>query len=133
MLKTIEREQIGTEKALSLENGIEAQSPLLTERVYCDRHGVVKSYNGHCETCFDAGYRDWDATRVAKLLIPDWTGIETDGRQVIVSPVRDALEAIQAIGQYKNSDAIVLIVWDTLVTALDHDKIGPNWTLGGEI
>jgi hypothetical protein len=30
---------------------------------------------------------------------------------------------------YKNSDAIVLLVWDSLVTALDGGQIGPNWTL----
>jgi hypothetical protein len=93
-------------------------------------HGVVKAVWGQCELCFDAGLQDWDATRVAKLLIPSWTGIDVTGRQVIVARVNDALDAVQKIGQYKNSDAIVLLVWDSLVTPLDNGKIGLSWTLG---
>jgi hypothetical protein len=46
-----------------------------------------------------------------------------------VARVGDALDAVQKISQYKNSDALVLLVWDTLITALDGGKIGPNWTL----
>jgi len=126
-MRTLERTE--TKKALGL-NGISTQSHEVAEQVYCDRHGLVKSAWGHCEECFDEGYRDWDATRIAKTLIPDWTGLNVEGRQVIVAPVRDALDAIQTIGQYKNSNALVLIIWDTLVTALDHGKIGPHWTLG---
>jgi hypothetical protein len=79
--------------------------------------------------CIDAGWLDWDATRIAKSLIPDWVGIKTDGRQVIVTRVHDALDAVQAISRYKNSDAIVLIVWDSVVTPLDNGKIGLSWTL----
>jgi hypothetical protein len=118
-------------KALSALNGNGlAQGLGLTEQVYCERHGVVNSWHGECELCLDEGYRDWDATRVAKLLIPSWTGINPDGRQVIVARVNDALDAVEKIGQYKNSDAIVLLIWDSLVTALDGGHIGPNWTLG---
>ncbi len=131
MLKTLEK-RTEAEKALSAVNGDAlAQSLDRTERVYCETHGLVKSVWGHCEECYDAGYRDWDATRIAKTLIPEWTGINVDGRQVIVAPVRDALEAVQAIGRYKHSnvDALILIVWDRLITALDHGRIGPSWTL----
>jgi hypothetical protein len=46
-----------------------------------------------------------------------------------VARVGDALDAVQKISQYKNSDALVLLVWDTLITALDGGKIGPNWTV----
>jgi hypothetical protein len=131
MTNTIERTE--REKAalsLAFGNG-HAQNGLQTaEQVYCPVHGTVKAVWGQCERCFDEGLQDWDATRVAKLLIPAWTGIDVTGRQVIVARVRDALDAVQKIGQYKNSDAIVLIVWDSLVTALDGGKIGPNWTLG---
>jgi hypothetical protein len=131
MLKTLEAKRTETEKALGL-NGIEigTQSLEVAEQVYCEKHGVVKGFHGECERCFDEGLQDWDATRVAKLLIPSWTGIKTDGRQVIVTRVNDALDAVQAISRYKHSDALVLIVWDTLVTALDGGHIGPNWTLG---
>jgi hypothetical protein len=130
MLKTLEAKRTETEKALGL-NGIEigTQSLEVAEQVYCEKHGVVKGFHGECERCFDEGLQDWDATRIAKELIPDWTGIKTDGRQVIVARVHDALDAVQKISQYKNSDAIVLIVWDTLVTALDNGKIGPSWGL----
>jgi hypothetical protein len=130
MLKTLEAKRTESEKALGL-NGIEigTQSLGRTEQVYCGKHGVVKGFHGECEECFDEGLQDWDATRIAKSLIPSWTGINPDGRQVIVARVRDALEAVQKISQYKNSDAIVLIVWDTLVTALDNGKIGPSWGL----
>ena len=125
------QERTETEKALSANgNGMVTQSlEERTDTVYCQTHGLVKSYNGHCELCYDEGYRDWDATRIAHELIPSWTGINVDGRQVIVAPVRDALEAVQAIGRYKGSDALVLIVWDNVVTALDRDRIGPNWVL----
>jgi len=78
----------------------------------------------------DAGWLDFDATRVAKLLIPSWTGINPDGRTVFVARVRDAVEAVEKISLYKNSDALVLIIWDSVVTALDNGRIGPNWTLG---
>jgi hypothetical protein len=77
----------------------------------------------------DEGWLDFDATRIAKLLIPDWVGIDVTGRQVIVARVRDAVEAVEKISLYKNSDAIVLIVWDSLVTALDKGRIGPSWTV----
>jgi hypothetical protein len=131
MLKTnaIER----TEKALSARNGTgngaAAQGLGLTEQVYCPTHGTVKAVWGQCEECFDAGLQDWDATRVANLLIPAWVGIKTDGRTVIVAPVKDALEAVQTISRYKNSDALVLIAWDGLITALDNGRIGPSWGL----
>jgi hypothetical protein len=131
MINTLTAERAEQRAALSVLNGNGGtQSGLgLTEQVYCPVHGVVKTVWGQCETCFDEGLADWDATRVAKELIPDWTGINPDGRQVIVARVRDALDAVQKISQYKNSDAIVLIVWDSLVTALDGGKIGPNWTV----
>jgi hypothetical protein len=126
-----ERGQTERNEALSALNGIEigTQSLGRTEQVYCGKHGVVKGFHGECEECFDEGLEDWDATRVAKELIPDWTGIKTDGRQVIVACVRDALDAVQKILQYKNSDALVLIVWDSLVTALNNGRIGPSWSL----
>jgi hypothetical protein len=131
MLKTLQAKERTEIKALSALNGTgAAQSLGRTEQVYCPVHGVVKAVWGQCERCFDAGLQDWDATRVAKLLIPSWTGIDVTGRQVIVARVHDALDAVQKIGQYKNSDAIVLIVWDSVVTALDNGKIGPNWVLG---
>jgi len=131
MLKLEATKRTESEKAaLGLNGNGHAQNGLeVAETVYCGKHGVVKGFHGECERCFDEGLQDWDATRVAKLMIPDWTGIKTDGRQVIVARVRDALEAVQKIGQYKNSDALVLIVWDSLVTALDSGKIGPSWGL----
>jgi hypothetical protein len=111
-------------------NGAAAQGfGNLTETVYCPTHGTVKAVWGQCERCFEEGLQDWDATRIAKELIPSWTGINPDGRQVIVTRVRDALDAVQKISQYKNSDAIVLIVWDSVVTALDKGRIGPSWGL----
>jgi hypothetical protein len=130
MLKTLEAKRTETEKALGL-NGIEigTQSLEVAEQVYCEKHGVVKGFHGECERCFEEGLQDWDATRIAKELIPDWTGIKTDGRQVIVARVHDALDAVQKISQYNNSDAIVLIVWDSVVTALDKGRIGPSWGL----
>jgi hypothetical protein len=132
MLKTNTIERTESEKAaLGVLNGNGGtQNGLQTaEQVYCPVHGVVKAVWGQCERCFDEGLQDWDATRIAKSLIPSWTGINPDGRQVIVTRVRDALDAVQKIGQYKNSAAIVLIIWDTLVTALDNGKIGPSWGL----
>jgi hypothetical protein len=133
MLKTLQAtERTEREKAaLELNGNGSAQNGLrIAEKAYCEKHGLVKSAWGQCSECLDEGYRDFDATRVAKLLIPSWTGIKTDGRQVIVARVRDALDAVQAISRYKNSDAIVLIVWDSVITALDGGRIGPNWTLG---
>jgi hypothetical protein len=133
MLKTNTIERTEREKAaLSVLNGNgSAQSGLeVAETVYCEKHGVVNSWHGQCEECLDAGWLDWDATRVAKLLIPDWTGIKTDGRQVIVTRVGDALDAVQKISQYKHSNALVLIVWNSVVTPLDSGKIGLSWTLG---
>jgi hypothetical protein len=106
------------------QNGFE-----VAEQVYCEKHGLVKGWHGQCEECLDEGFRDFDATRIAKSLIPDWTGIKTDGRKVFVARVRDALEAVEKISLYKNSDALVLLIWDSLVTALDGGHIGPNWTL----
>jgi len=131
MTNTAERTE-REKAALSVLNGNGGtQSGLeVAEQVYCAKHGVVNGWHGECELCLDEGYRDWDATRVAKSLIPDWTGINPDGRQVIVARVRDALDAVQKIGQYKNSDALVLIIWDSLVTPLDNGKIGLSWTLG---
>jgi len=131
MLKTLEAtKRAETEKALSALNGNGlAQSLEVAETVYCGKHGVVKGFHGECELCFDEGLADWDATRIAKSLIPDWVGLDVTGRQVIVARVRDALDAVEKIGQYKNSDAIVLLVWDTLVTALDKGRIGPSWTV----
>jgi len=134
-LETLERtERTENGKALSVignGNGSTTAQSLesWTAQLYCERHGVVKSYNGHCELCYDEGYRDWVAVQSAKELIPSWTGIEPNGRTVIVTRVRDALEAVEKIGQYKNADALVLIIWDTLVTALDRGRIGPSWTL----
>jgi hypothetical protein len=131
MNSTLTAERTETKQALSLNgtgNG-RAQSLGRTEQVYCHVHGVVKAVWGQCELCFDAGLQDWDATRVANLLIPAWTGINPDGRQVIVARVRDAVEAVEKISLYKNSDAIVLLIWDTLVTALDGGRIGPSWTV----
>jgi hypothetical protein len=125
-----ERTQNG--KALGLNgNGLGTQSLGNGQAgtVYCPTHGLVKSWQNECELCVDAGWLDFDATRVAKLLIPDWTGIKTDGRKVFVARVRDALDAVEKISLYKNSDAIVLIVWDSLVTPLDNGKIGLSWTL----
>jgi hypothetical protein len=110
-------------------NGSAQNGLRIAEKAYCEKHGLVKAVWGQCELCFDEGLADWDATRIAKLLIPAWTGIKTDGRQVIVARVRDALEAVEKISLYKNSDALVLIVWDTLVTPLENGKIGPSWTL----
>jgi hypothetical protein len=132
MLKTLQSERTEQRAALSVLNGNGGtQSGLgLTETVYCPTHGTVKAVWGQCERCFDEGLADWDATRIAKSLIPSWTGINPDGRQVIVARVHDALDAVQAISRYKNSDAIVLIVWDSLVTPLDNGKIGLSWTLG---
>jgi hypothetical protein len=130
MLKTLQAER--TEKALSARNvtGTGAAQSLESDGlVYCEEHGLVNGWHGQCEECVDEGYRDWDATRVAKSLIPSWTGIDVTDRQVIVARVRDALDAVQKISQYKNSDALVLIVWDSLVTALDNGKIGPSWGL----
>jgi hypothetical protein len=132
MLKTLQAERTEQRAALSVLNGNgSTQSGLgLTETVYCPTHGTVKAVWGQCETCFDEGLADWDATRIAKSLIPSWTGIDVTGRQVIVARVHDALDAVQAISRYKHSDALVLIIWDSLVTALDGGHIGPNWTLG---
>jgi hypothetical protein len=131
MIGIKERGQTERNEALSAlnGNGNGTQSLEVAETVYCEKHGVVKGFHGECERCFDEGLQDFDATRIAKSLIPDWTGIKTDGRQVIVARVHDALDAVQKISQYKNSDALVLIVWDTLVTALDNGRIGPSWGL----
>jgi hypothetical protein len=130
MTNTLTAERTAKDKALSARNGNGlAQSLEVAETVYCEKHGVVKGFHGECERCFDEGLQDFDATRIAKSLIPDWTGIKTDGRQVIVARVHDALDAVQKISQYKNSDALVLIVWDSLVTALDNGRIGPSWGL----
>jgi hypothetical protein len=131
MLKTLQAERTEKGKALSVSgtgNGA-AQSLESDGLVYCEEHGLVNGWHGQCEECVDEGYRDWDATRVAKSLIPAWVGIKTDGRTVIVAPVKDALEAVQTISRYKNSDALVLIAWDGLITALDNGRIGPSWTL----
>jgi hypothetical protein len=125
---TIERTENG--KALGLNGNGKAQSLGRTEQVYCPTHGHVKAVWGQCSECVDAGWLDFDATRIAKSLIPAWTGIDVTGRQVIVARVRDAVEAVEKISLYKNSDALVLIVWDSVVTALDNGRIGPNWTLG---
>jgi hypothetical protein len=127
------KERTEQKAALSLAfgNGSTPSGLEAAEQVYCPTHGVVKAVWGQCETCFDEGLQDFDATRIAKLLIPAWTGIKTDGRTVIVARVRDAVEAIEKISLYKNSDALVLLIWDSLVTALDNGRIGPNWTLGG--
>jgi hypothetical protein len=108
----------------STQNGLE-----VVETVYCAEHGLVKGWHGQCSECIDAGWLDFDATRVAKLLIPSWTGIDVTGRQVIVARVRDAVEAVEKISLYKNSDAIVLLIWDSLVTTLDNGEIGPSWTV----
>jgi len=125
---TAERTEMG--KALShAGNGAAAQGLEVAEQVYCPVHGTVKAVWGQCETCFDEGLADWDATRIAKSLIPSWTGINPDGRQVIVARVHDALDAVQKIGQYKNSDAIVLLIWDSVITPLDGGKIGLSWTV----
>jgi len=126
-----ERGQTERNEALSAlnGNGNGTQSLEVAETVYCPVHGHVKAVWGQCERCFDEGLQDWDATRIAKELIPSWTGINPDGRQVIVARVHDALDAVQKISQYKNSDAIVLIVWDSVVTALDNGRIGPSWGL----
>jgi hypothetical protein len=129
MTNTIERTEQKALSALNVTGNGAAQSLEVAETVYCEKHGVVKGFHGECERCFDEGLQDFDATRIAKSLIPDWTGIKTDGRQVIVARVHDALDAVQKISQYKNSDALVLIVWDTLVTALDNGRIGPSWGL----
>jgi hypothetical protein len=48
---------------------------------------------------------------------------------VIVARVRDALDAVKKSGNTKFSDAIVLLIWDSLVTALDNGHIGPSWTV----
>jgi hypothetical protein len=132
MLKTLTAERAETKKALSALNGIEIGTQSLGSDglVYCEIHGFVKSAWGQCSECFDEGLQDWDATRVAKELIPAWTGINPDGRQVIVARVRDALDAVQKIGQYKNSDAIVLLIWGSVITPLENGKIGISWTLG---
>jgi hypothetical protein len=126
-----ERGQTERNEALSAlnGNGNGTQSLEVAETVYCEKHGVVKGFHGECERCFDEGLQDFDATRVAKELIPSWTGIDVTDRQVIVARVRDALDAVQKISQYKNSDALVLLVWDSLVTALDNGRIGPSWGL----
>jgi len=108
----------------STQNGLQ-----IAGQVYCEKHGLVNGWHGQCEECLDEGFRDFDATRIAKSLIPSWTGIKTDGRKVFVARVRDAVEAVEKISLYKNSDAIVLLVWDSVVTALDGGKIGPNWTV----
>jgi hypothetical protein len=130
MTNTLTAERTETKKALSVNgNGNGTQSLGSDGLVYCETHGFVKSAWGQCSECFDEGLQDWDATRIAKSLIPDWTGIKTDGRQVIVARVNDALDAVQKIGQYKNSDAIVLLVWDSVITPLDNGKIGISWTL----
>jgi hypothetical protein len=132
MLKTLQAERTEKGKALSLtENGVEAQSlgNGQAQIAYCERHGSVKAVWDQCELCFDEGLQDWLAVQSVKSLIPSWVGINPDGRQVIVTPVKDALDAVEKIGQYKNSDAIVLLVWDTLVTALDKGRIGPSWTV----
>ena len=130
-MTTLKLQERTEEKALELNgNGFSTQSlEERTDTVYCQTHGLVKSYNGHCELCYDEGYRDWDATRIAKELIPSWTGINVDGRTVIVTRVRDALDAVQAISRYKNADALVLLIWGNLVTLLDRGRIGPHWTL----
>jgi len=132
-MTTLKLQERTEEKALELNgNGFSTQSlEERTDTVYCQTHGLVKSYNGHCELCYDEGYRDWDATRIAKTLIPEWTGINVDGRQVIVTRVRDALDAVQAISRYKNADALILIVWDRLITLLDRGRIGPSWVMNG--
>jgi hypothetical protein len=126
------KERTQNEKALGLNrNGLNTQSLGNGQAgtVYCPTHGLVKGWHNECELCVDAGWLDFDATRVAKLLIPSWTGINPDGRTVIVARVRDAVEAVEKISLYKNSDALVLLIWDSLVTALDGGHIGPNWTL----
>jgi hypothetical protein len=116
--------------ALELNGNVSAQNGLQSDGlVYCTEHGVVNSWHGQCLECVDTGWLDFDATRIAKELIPDWTGIKTDGRQVIVTRVRDALDAVQAISRYKHSNALVLIAWGSVITALDNGRIGPNWTL----
>ena len=133
-MTTLKLQERTEERALGLLNGNGVSTQSLEERtdtLYCSTHGAAKGYHGYCELCYDDGYRDWDATRIAKELIPSWTGINVDGRQVIVTRVRDALDAVQAISRYKNADALVLLIWDTLVTALDRGRIGPSWTLNG--
>jgi hypothetical protein len=131
VLKTLTAERTENAKALSALNGTgKAQGLGLTEQVYCPVHGTVKGIWGQCEECFDAGLQDFDATRVAKLLIPSWVGLDVTNRKVFVARVCDAVEAIEKISLYKNSDALVLLVWGTLVTPLDSGKIGLSWTLG---
>ena len=132
MLKTLTAERTENAKALGAlnGNGNGTQSLEVAETVYCEKHGVVKGFHGECERCFDEGLQDFDATRIAKSLIPDWTSIKTDGRQVIVARVHDALDAVQKISQYKNSDAIVLLIWDSVITPLENGKVGLSWTLG---
>ena len=134
-LETLERTERTEEKALGLNgNGVSAQSLTdRTEQVYCSTHGVVKSYHSRCELCFDEGYRDWVAVQSVKSLIPDWVGLDVSNRTVIVAPVSDALDAVQTISRYKNSDAIVLVLWDTLITALDRGRIGPSWVMNGAV
>jgi len=130
MTNTIERTEqraaLGTAFGKeSTQNGLEA-----AEQVYCPVHGTVKSAWGQCSECLDEGYLDFDATRVAKLLIPSWVGLDVTNRKVFVARVRDALDAVQKIGQYKNSDAIVLLIWGSVITPLENGKIGISWTLG---
>ena len=129
MLKTLERER--TEKALGLLSGNGGTQSLeeRTDTLYCSTHGAAKGYHGYCELCYDEGYRDWVAVQSVKSLIPDWVGLDVSNRTVIVAPVSDALDAVQTISRYKNSDAIVLIVWDRLITALDRGRIGPSWVM----
>jgi hypothetical protein len=125
------KERTKNGKALSV-NGIEIGTQSLESDglVYCEIHGFVKSAWGQCEECFDAGLRDFDATRIAKLLIPSWVGLDVTGRQVILARVHDAVEAVEKISLYKNSDAIVLVIWGSVITPLENGKIGLSWTLG---
>ena len=131
MLKTLElKDRTETKKAPSLENGVEAQSlngqaPI----VYCRKHGLASSFYGECELCIDEGWQDFDATRVARLLIPTWLGLDVTERQVIVAEVKDAVGAVEAIGRYKNAEALVLVKWGNVVTVLDHGRIGPSYAV----
>jgi hypothetical protein len=129
MTNTAERTEQKAALGTAFGNGSAQNGLRIAEKAYCEKHGLVKAVWGQCELCFDEGLADWDATRIAKSLIPDWVGIDVTGRQVIVARVRDAVEAVEKISLYKNSDAIVLIVWDSLVTALDNGRIGPSWTV----
>jgi len=132
-MTTLKLQERTEERALGvIGNGANAQSlEERTDTLYCSTHGAAKGYHGYCELCYDEGYRDWVAVQSVKSLIPSWTGINVDGRQVIVAKVKDALDAVQTISRYKGSDALVLLIWGNLVTALDRGRIGPHWTLNG--